>query len=105
MSNEGRHELSKARRVVIKIGSRAVSTDPTICQRLAAGVAGAQADRRSVAMVSSGAIALGIKKLGLASRPKEMGLLQAAAAAGQSVLMRMYEEAFMSKGLLVAQVL
>jgi glutamate 5-kinase len=105
MSNEGRQELAKARRVVIKIGSRAISTDATICERLASGVAGAQADRRSVAIVSSGAIALGMRKLGLAARPKEMGLLQAAAAAGQSVLMRMYEEAFMSKGLLVAQVL
>jgi glutamate 5-kinase len=105
MSDEGRSELAKARRVVIKVGSRAISTDPSICARLATGVAGAQAERREVAMVSSGAIALGIKKLGLASRPKEMGLLQASAAAGQSVLMRMYEEAFMSKSLLCAQVL
>src|SRR5258706_4348072 len=56
-------------------------------------------------MVSSGAIALGVQKLGLAARPKEMALLQAAAAAGQNVLMRLYEEAFARRGLAVAQVL
>jgi len=56
-------------------------------------------------MVSSGAIALGIQKLGLGGRPKEMALLQAAAAAGQSVLMRLYEEAFARRDLAVAQVL
>jgi glutamate 5-kinase len=105
MSDEGRHELTQARRIVIKVGSRAISSDPSICDRLATGVAGAKVDRRGVTMVSSGAIALGIKKLGLTARPKEMGLLQASAAAGQSVLMRMYEEAFMSKGLLCAQIL
>jgi glutamate 5-kinase len=105
MTDEGRLELVKARRVVIKVGSRALSTDPSIYERLASGVATAQADKRGVVMVSSGAIALGMKKLGLASRPKEMALLQASAAAGQSVLMRMYEEAFMGKGLQVAQVL
>jgi len=58
-----------------------------------------------VAMVSSGAIALGMKKLGLVGRPKEMPILQAAAAAGQSVLMRLYEEAFARQDLSVAQVL
>jgi glutamate 5-kinase len=105
MSDEARRELLKARRVVVKIGSRALSSEPSIYEALARGVAGAQAERRSVAIVSSGAIALGMKKLGLAVRPKEMALLQASAAAGQSVLMRMYEDAFGEKNLLVAQVL
>ncbi len=72
---------------------------------MAQGVADAHTARRSVAMVSSGAIALGIKKLGLPSRPKEMGWLQAAAAAGQNVLMRLYEDAFARRDLAVAQVL
>ena len=97
--------LTKARRVVIKIGSRALSSDPGIYDVLATGVAGAHAEQRSVAMVSSGAIALGMKKMGLATKPKEMALLQASAAAGQSVLMRMYEEAFARQNLSVAQVL
>ena len=65
------------------------------------------AARREVAfvVVSSGAIALGVKKLGYRARPKEMARLQAAAAAGQSLLMRAYEEAFEARGLAVAQVL
>jgi glutamate 5-kinase len=55
--------------------------------------------------VSSGAIALGVQKLGLKARPKEMAWLQAAAAAGQSVLMQRYEDAFGKLGVAVAQVL
>ena len=58
-----------------------------------------------MAMVSSGAIALGIKKLGLAQAPKEMALLQAAAAAGQSVLMRSTKRRLRKRDLAVAQVL
>ena len=104
-NEQARRALIKARRVVIKIGSRALSSDPGIYDVLATGVAGAHAEQRSVAMVSSGAIALGMKKMGLATKPKEMALLQAAAAAGQSVLMRMYEEAFARQNLSVAQVL
>jgi glutamate 5-kinase len=100
-----REVVGKARRVVIKVGSRALSSEREIYDRLAAGVADAHDARKSVAMVSSGAIALGMQKLGLPARPKEMALLQASAAAGQSVLMRLYEEAFGRRDLAVAQVL
>src|SRR5690349_17555622 len=100
-----REAVGKARRVVIKIGSRALSSEREIYDRLASGVAEAHAEKKSVVMVSSGAIALGVQKLGLSGRPKEMALLQAAAAAGQSVLMRLYEEAFARRDLAVAQVL
>jgi glutamate 5-kinase len=100
-----REALTKARRVVIKIGSRTLSSERAIYDRLATGVADAHAAKRSVVIVSSGAIALGVQKLGLPARPKEMALLQASAAAGQSVLMRLYEEAFARRGLAVAQVL
>jgi glutamate 5-kinase len=100
-----RETVTKARRVVIKVGSRALSAEREIYDRLANGVVTAHAERRSVVMVSSGAIALGVQKLGLASRPKEMALLQAAAAAGQNVLMRLYEDAFARRDLAVAQVL
>ncbi|HMJ56388.1 MAG TPA: glutamate 5-kinase [Polyangiaceae bacterium] len=102
---EARAALTRARRVVIKIGSRAIATEPEIYDRLAVGVRDAHASKRSVVIVSSGAIALGIKKLGLGARPKDMPLLQAAAAAGQTVLMRHYEEAFTRHELAVAQVL
>jgi glutamate 5-kinase len=102
---DARLSITKARRIVVKIGSRTLSTDPGVYDRLATGVSRAHEQGRSVAMVSSGAIALGIKKLGLPKRPKEMALMQAAAAAGQSVLMRLYEEAFAKRDLAVAQVL
>ena len=104
-AERAREAVGKARKVVIKVGSHALSSEREIYDRLANGVAEAQGSKRSVVMVSSGAIALGIQKLGLGGRPKEMALLQAAAAAGQSVLMRLYEEAFARRDLAVAQVL
>jgi glutamate 5-kinase len=102
---EARAVVARARRVVVKIGSRALASEPAIYDWLAQAVRDAHAKKRSVAIVSSGAIALGMKKLGLDRRPKEMPMLQAAAAAGQSVLMRLYEEAFGRHDLAVAQVL
>jgi glutamate 5-kinase len=104
-AQRAREVVAKAKRVVIKVGSRALSAEREIYDRLAAGVADAHEAKKSVAMVSSGAIALGMQKLRLAARPKEMALLQASAAAGQSVLMRLYEEAFGRRDLAVAQVL
>ena len=68
----------KARRVVVKVGSRTLANDRSVFARLADAVANAHADGRSVVLVSSGAIALGTKKLGYKSRPKEMAKLQAA---------------------------
>jgi glutamate 5-kinase len=95
-----------ARRIVVKIGSRTLAGDPAVYDRLAQSIARASSGRaRDVVIVSSGAIALGLQVLGLKSRPKEMAKLQAAAAAGQSVLMRRYEEAFERVSGRVAQVL
>lgn len=103
--SEARAALARARRIVVKIGSKTLASDERVYERLGRDIAAAQAERRAVTLVSSGAIALGVKKLGLPSRPKEMAWLQASAAAGQSVLMRTYEEAFGRFGLRVAQVL
>lgn len=100
-----RAQLRRARRVVVKIGSRTLAGDGAVYHRLAAALAGAQKEGRSIVVVSSGAIALGTKRLGYRARPKEMARLQAAAAAGQSILMRAYEDAFGARGLTVAQVL
>jgi glutamate 5-kinase len=104
-AREARAAVARARRVVIKIGSRALAGESGIYERLAACVRDAHAGKRSVVIVSSGAIALGMQKLGLTARPKDMPLLQASAAAGQSVLMRLYEEAFGRHELAVAQIL
>ncbi len=98
-----RASVARARRVVVKIGSRTLAGDGGMFARLAATIAAREGT--SFVIVSSGAIALGIKKLGYRARPKEMARLQAAAAAGQSLLMQAYEEAFAARDLCVAQVL
>lgn len=100
-----RTALRKAKRVVVKIGSSSLARDAEAYARLARAVRELRDAGKLVVIVSSGAIALGTKKLGYRARPKEMARLQAAAAAGQSVLMRAYEEAFGKEGLAVAQVL
>src|SRR5206468_1916235 len=63
------------------------------------------AAQRELVVVSSGAIALGVERLGLKSRPKEIPAKQAAAAVGQSRLMRLYDDALGAHGLIVAQIL
>ncbi|HEV8550395.1 MAG TPA: glutamate 5-kinase [Polyangiaceae bacterium] len=100
-----RDELTKARRLVVKVGSRSLATDHELIPRLARELAAVMATKRQVVLVSSGAIALGMHRLGYPSRPKETRRLQAAAAAGQSVLMRRYDEAFGAVGVTTAQVL
>jgi glutamate 5-kinase len=100
-----RAALKSAKRVVVKIGSRTLASDPQVYDRVAADVTGALAEKRAVVLVSSGAIALGTAKLGFRGRPKEMARLQAAAAAGQSLLMHAYEKAFAARSVPVAQVL
>jgi len=100
-----RAAVAKARRVVVKIGSSTLARDSSAYDRFAAAVRALADAKKQVVLVSSGAIALGTKKLGYRARPKEMARLQAAAAAGQSLLMRAYEEAFGKVDLAVAQVL
>ena len=106
MTMTERDQLTHARRVVVKIGSRLLAESP-------AGRPAAIADqiaalrRRDVAVliVSSGAIALGMRRLGLTSRPRELPALQAAAAVGQSRLMQHWEHAFAVHDLAIGQVL
>jgi len=98
-----REGFPRARRVVVKIGSRTLASDPEVYARLAAVIAARPPG--SVIVVSSGAIALGLQVLGWKARPREMAKLQAAAAAGQSALMRRWEQAFSERGRAVAQVL
>ena len=100
-----RAPLRKVRRVVVKIGSRALAHDTETLERLAEDVVDLSGPKRSFVMVSSGAIALGCKRLGFRGRPKDMGSLQAAASVGQTALMRRYDEAFSKKNRVAAQVL
>ena len=104
--------LSSARRIVIKVGSALLvdgesgAADRQWLAALAADVAALRAEGKQVLIVSSGSIALGRRRLGLPARGElELAEKQAAAAAGQSVLMRAWEEAFDPHGLTTAQVL
>ncbi len=102
--------LKNARRIVVKVGSslvtnegRGVDADAigTWCRQMAA----LAAQGREVVMVSSGAIAEGMKRLGWAVRPKEVHELQAAAAVGQMGLAQIYETQLRAYGMGSAQVL
>ncbi len=105
MSDEkkARDALGRSRRVIVKVGSKSLAGDAW--QRLASEVRAMKDAKRDVVIVSSGAIALGIHRLGLKARPKDMAWLQAAAAAGQSTLMQRWEAAFEPLGIAAAQVL
>jgi glutamate 5-kinase len=101
----------RVRRVVVKLGSGTV-TDPgaglrmSTIRALAAQMTTAlSADGVSFVIVTSGAIAAGREKLGMAERPRTVSLKQAAAAVGQTSLMRAYERAFEKRGRHVGQLL
>lgn len=102
--------LGAPRRIVVKVGSGVLSQGgvglhrPTL-QSLAGCLARVQAQGVEPILVSSGAILAGMEALGLTERPRELPLKQAAAAVGQSHLMRAYEEAFQPRGGRVAQIL
>ena len=101
-----RESLTSARRVVVKIGSRLLAEAPaSLPARLADQIV--EVRRRGVecVVVSSGAIALGMRRLGLAQRPTELPALQAAAAVGQSRLMQHWEHAFAAHEVEIGQVL
>ncbi|MBA3393787.1 MAG: glutamate 5-kinase [Deltaproteobacteria bacterium] len=98
--------LVQCRRVVVKIGSRLLAESPasrpaTIADQVV------ELRRRGVevVIVSSGAIALGVRRLRLAGRPHELPALQAAAAVGQSRLMQHWEHAFAAHDIAIGQVL
>ena len=102
--------LRDARRVVVKVGSSLVTNDGRGLDEVAIGewcrqMAHLIRDGREVIMVSSGAIAEGMKRLGWTVRPKAIQELQAAAAVGQMGLAQMYETKLKLNGLGSAQVL
>jgi glutamate 5-kinase len=102
--------LRDAKRIVIKVGSSLVTDEGRGVDAKAIGnwcrqLAGLAAQGREVVMVSSGAIAEGMKRLGWTTRPHELPELQAAAAVGQMGLAQMYETQLSRHGLRSAQVL
>ena len=102
--------LRNARRIVVKVGSSLVTNEGRGVDAAAIGnwcrqLAMLAAQGREVVMVSSGAIAEGMKRLGWPTRPRELPELQAAAAVGQMGLVQMYESQLSGHGLRSAQVL
>jgi len=102
--------VAGARRLVVKVGSSLVTNDGrgldhAAVARWAEEIAQLRRDGREIVLVSSGAIAEGIARLGWTVRPKAIHELQAAAAVGQMGLVQAYETAFMQFGLHTAQVL
>jgi glutamate 5-kinase len=104
-----RKYLSKAKRVVLKLGSAVLTASSglnlPLIQRLVAEIGQLRSGQREFLLVSSGAIAAGCRKLGLSGPPPGIPQQQAVAAAGQSALMLAYEEAFARFDLKVAQIL
>jgi glutamate 5-kinase len=111
MSTDAAHSrLCQARRWVIKVGSSLVTNDGRGLDEVAIGrwceqLAALARDGREVLMVSSGAVAEGMRRLGWPRRPSELPELQAAAAVGQMGLAHMYESKLRSHQLASAQVL
>ena len=102
--------LAAAETIVIKVGSSLVTREATgldleAIARLAGQIAGLHKLGRRCVLVSSGAIAAGVQRLGWARRPHAMHELQAAAAVGQMGLAQCYESCFREHGLATAQVL
>lgn len=110
MSSDDRQVLLTARRWVVKVGS-ALLTDEG--RRLDRGVIHGLVQQLvtlrergcEVVLVSSGAVAAGAVRLGFEERPQDLHSLQAAAAVGQSALIRSYEEALAPQGITTALVL
>jgi glutamate 5-kinase len=101
--------LDRARRIVVKVGSALVAgeagPDTAWLAAFAADLARLRARGQQVLVVSSGSIALGRHRLGMGRRKLTLPEKQACAAAGQSALMRAWEEALEPHGLTAAQVL
>ena len=102
--------LRDARRIVVKVGSSLVTNEGRGLDEAAIGewcrqLASLMQDGREVVMVSSGAIAEGMKRLGWRTRPREINELQAAAAVGQMGLAQIYETKLRLNGVGSAQVL
>lgn len=107
---DSRRQLANARRIVVKIGSALLTNDGRgLCveglDAWVAQIAALRARGCEIVLVSSGAVAEGMTRLGWAQRPDDLHHLQAAAAVGQMGLVQAYEERFRRHGLQTAQIL
>jgi glutamate 5-kinase len=109
-TSESRERLARARRWVVKVGSSLVTArgqglDRAAIADWARQIAALKKAGRDVVLVSSGAVAEGMARLGVKKRPELLSGLQATAAVGQMGLVQAWESAFQTHGLHTAQVL
>jgi glutamate 5-kinase len=109
--------LEEVNKIVIKIGTSSItkkncdfskencSVDPVFMESVAAQVFKLWQEGKEIIIVSSGAIGVGLYELGIAPKPQEIPIRQAAAAVGQGILMHYWSEAFAKYGMKVAQIL
>ena len=102
--------FTSSKRIVIKIGSSIITKngdgiDNVQLKSIVEQIAKLVAKKKEIVLVSSGAIAAGLKKLGYKDRPKELSVLRAAASVGQIILARIYEELFAKSGLISSLIL
>lgn len=105
-----RSDLKKAKRVVVKVGSSTITyangkRNFSRIDRLARELSDLANQGKEIILVTSGAVAAGVDRLGLPEKPKTIPGKQAAAAVGQGILMHTYEKLFAEYGQIVAQVL
>ena len=111
LNNEASREaLKKAKRIVIKVGTSTITyangkRNFSQIDRLAREISDLQNQGKEMILVTSGAVAVGVDRMGLSGKPKTIPGKQAAAAVGQGVLMHTYEKFFADYGQIVAQVL
>lgn len=103
-------QMNDVKRIVIKVGSSSLTNDTGLInihrvESLVKQVADLHNKGYEIILVSSGAIAAGMGKLNLKSRPVDIPLLQAAAAVGQVALIHLYQKLFSEYGKVVAQLL
>ena len=107
---DARQRLREARRIVVKVGTSTLAHDTGMLNlyridHLLRELADLMNEGREIILVSSGAIAAGLSKLGLAKKPDSIPEKQAVAAIGQGVLMHIYEKFFAEYGKTIGQVL
>ena len=105
-----REALQKAKRIVVKVGTSTITyangkRNFSQIDRLARELSDLQNQGKEMILVSSGAVAVGVDRLGLPAKPSTIPGKQACAAVGQGVLMHTYEKLFADYGQIVAQVL
>ena len=105
-----KYSFSKAEKIVIKLGSSIVTNagdglNEECLSNLIKQISKLSLKNKKVVLVSSGAVAAGLKKLGIKTRPKILSELQSAAAVGQMDLVQIYERFFSDNNLISAQVL